>query len=175
MPALIMANPYESFVTIWNNPQLDTSPILNECKRRKCPESMLEAIQQPFTCEFELPIPEGCRNVIGDFDMTRYDKSFNQVESIIGTITLKSSNLSAFPKMEKLRTVRQNKTGPLIIVENNPNLRDVKALYPLTLYTKNNGDAVVVKENPKLCITFAEMDHMFVLEYLGNVDRCSKL
>ncbi|PIO62494.1 receptor L domain protein [Teladorsagia circumcincta] len=174
MPRIVMSDPYDSTIEIWGNPQLDTSPILNECKKRACPDKMLEAIQQPFTCDYEMPIPEGCRNVIGNFDLAHYDKSFDQVETIVGTITLKSSNVTSFPKMKKLKAIRQKEKGPIIVIEDNPNLRDVKSLYSLNLYTKNDDGAVRVEKNSKLCVSFAEMDEMFVLQYLGTVDRCSK-
>ncbi|KAK6023474.1 receptor L domain protein, partial [Ostertagia ostertagi] len=123
-------------------------------------------------CEYEVPIPEGCRNVIGHFDLAHYDKSFDQVESIIGSVTLKSSNATSFPKMKKLHAIRQKDKGPIIVIEDNPRLREVTALYPLNLYTKNDDGAVRVEKNPQLCVSFAEMDQMFVLQYLGTVDRC---
>ncbi|XGW26753.1 hypothetical protein V3C99_007387 [Haemonchus contortus] len=172
MPRLLIRDPFSSEIVIWDNPQLDTSPVLNECKRKKCPDHLMDHIQMPFTCNYQLPIPEGCRNVYGDFDLTNFHESFDQVESIIGTMTLNSSNLTSFPKLKNLRAIRQRNDGPVIIIENNPELRDVKALYSLDLYTKNADDAVHVANNTNLCINFADLDQKFPLHYLGYVDRC---
>ncbi|VDO34049.1 unnamed protein product [Haemonchus placei] len=172
MPRLEIQDPFSSEIVIWDNPQLDTSPVLNECKIKKCPDRLMEHIQMPFTCSYQLPIPEGCLNVYGDFDLTNFHESFDQVESIIGTMTLSSSNLTSFPKLKNLRAIRQRNDGPVIIIENNPELRDVKALYSLDVYTRNADNAVHVANNTNLCINFTDLDQKFPLHYLGYVDRC---
>ncbi|KHJ82091.1 receptor L domain protein, partial [Oesophagostomum dentatum] len=119
----------------------------------KCSNATINKIQKPYTCTFSLPLSPGCRFIFGDVDLQGYDESLDQIEVIYGTLILDGTNMTSFPKLPNLRRLVQNPGKPLLVVENNQQLTDMKALYNTTLDIDDIKNAVRISGNPKLCKT----------------------
>ncbi|CAJ0607527.1 unnamed protein product [Cylicocyclus nassatus] len=161
-------------IKVLNNPKLDTTQLLEQCKKKRCPTNTIANIQKPYTCTFHRPLPEGCRFVFDSVDLRTYDSSFDQIEVVYGALSLRDSNEKEFPLLPNLRQLSQKPGMPVLVIENNKNLTDLKALYTININVDDMNNAMRIKDNPKLCIEHHDANEPFVVKFLTKIDSCSK-
>ncbi|EYC37345.1 hypothetical protein Y032_0801g2421 [Ancylostoma ceylanicum] len=174
LPEFIIADGKDVNLVILGNPKVDTTQLLNECKAKGCTDQTLSTIQVPYSCKATSPLPKECHVLFGTVPLNRYDKSWDNVEIVHGTLSLQNSGLDSFPKMEKLVKVEQVANTPVLVVENNANLRDVDALFKINFNVKKKENAVRVNANPKLCIEKNNAVLPFAAEFLNDVKQCDR-
>ncbi|EYC33689.1 hypothetical protein Y032_0002g931 [Ancylostoma ceylanicum] len=174
LPDFIIADGKDVNLVILGNPKVDTTQLLNECKAKGCTDQTLSTIQVPYSCKATSPLPKECHVLFGTVPLNRYDKSWDNVEIVHGTLSLQNSGLDSFPKMEKLVKVEQVANTPVLVVENNANLRDVDALFKINFNVKKKENAVRVNANPKLCIEKNNAVLPFAAEFLNDVKQCDR-
>ncbi|KAK6752133.1 hypothetical protein RB195_003510 [Necator americanus] len=158
---------------ILNNHRLDTSQLLEECKKKRCDPGTFRTIQMPFTCSYRQPLPYDCRFIFDNIDLKETDnRSLDQIEVVYGTLTLRGSNLTSFPRLKNLRQLGQNSGMPMLVIENNPKLTDLTALFELNMKVDDMRTAIAISGNPKLCIGKKQAKEPFVIKYLTTVDSC---
>ncbi|ETN82490.1 receptor L domain protein [Necator americanus] len=180
---------------ILNNHRLDTSQLLEECKKKRCDPGTFRTIQMPFSksiclryrqirrfeidtivaaCSYRQPLPYDCRFIFDNIDLKETDnRSLDQIEVVYGTLTLRGSNLTSFPRLKNLRQLGQNSGMPMLVIENNPKLTDLTALFELNMKVDDMRTAIAISGNPKLCIGKKQAKEPFVIKYLTTVDSCS--
>ncbi|KAL6737691.1 hypothetical protein Aduo_011314 [Ancylostoma duodenale] len=174
LPDFVIADGNDINLIILGNPKLDTTQLLNECKAKGCKDQTLRTIQVPYSCRAITPLPKLCHVLFGTVPLDKYDKSWDVVEVVHGTLSLQNSELTSFPKMEKLVEVEQVANMPVLIIENNANLQDVEALFKIDFDVKTKENAVKIKANPKLCLDENDTVHPFATEFLSNVKQCDR-
>ncbi|WKY08624.1 hypothetical protein Q1695_007840 [Nippostrongylus brasiliensis] len=158
--------------TVDGSPNLDTTQLINECDRRRCSREAKSRIQKPFSCDYRNPLPARCRNVVGSINVQLTDPAFQQIESLKGTLILQGSNLTKFPQMRNLKYLDQKGTKPVLIIQNNAQLRDLRALFKVEINA--DRDAVVFKNNPRICLTDEQIENeLFILKFIASrASRC---
>ncbi|RCN43371.1 hypothetical protein ANCCAN_10635, partial [Ancylostoma caninum] len=174
LPDFIIADGNDVNLTILGNPKLDTTQLLSECKAKGCKDQTLSKIQVPYSCRAISPLPKACHVLFGTVPLNKYDKSWDIVEVVHGTLSLKNSDFASFPKMEKLVEVEQVANMPVLVIEDNANLQDMEAVFKIDFDVKKKENAVEVNANPQLCIGENDAMHPFAVEFLKNVKLCDR-
>ncbi|EYC33694.1 hypothetical protein Y032_0002g934 [Ancylostoma ceylanicum] len=172
LPNLTIVDGKRVKLFILNNKKLDTSQLLEECKRKKCPTDIYRTIQMPFTCAFHRPVEPGCRFIFDNVDLRDYDKSLDQVEVVYGTLILRGSDVATFPKMPKLRQIEQKPGTPVLIIENNKKLSDLTSLFGVNIKVSDMKNAVKFSGNPKLCVAKKQRNEPFVIKFMTKIGFC---
>ncbi|KAK6751040.1 hypothetical protein RB195_002796 [Necator americanus] len=157
---------------IIGNPQLNTTQLLQECRMKRCRARTVNSIQMPFTCAFEQPLPKRCKNISGTVYLKGGDESVQQIEIIYGTLALVNSNMTSFPKLEKLRLIQQRIARPVLVIENNSNLHELDELFGLNFSILHPKKAVRIENNRNLCIGRNYSHELFAIQYLHSVRTC---
>ncbi|KAL6737688.1 hypothetical protein Aduo_011312 [Ancylostoma duodenale] len=123
-------------------------------------------------CLFSHPLRKECRRVTDKVDLKENDVDVNKVEILYGTLMLRNSSMTSFPKLENLRLIEQRPREPVLIIENNPRLHDLEALYYLNFSVHDSKRAVKIANNPSLCIPKDYRDDPFTKRYLGSINTC---
>ncbi|EYC42349.1 hypothetical protein Y032_0534g3062 [Ancylostoma ceylanicum] len=124
-------------------------------------------------CRFSRPLRQECRRISDTIDLKENDVDADQVEILYGTLMLKNSKMTSFPKVKNLRLVEQRPKEPVLVIEDNPKLHDLEALYNMTFSVHDFKTAVKITNNPNLCIAKDYKDEPFRKTYLGSVRTCS--
>lgn len=95
------------------------------------------------------------------------------MEVVYGTLTLRGSNATSFPKMLRLRQIAQKPGTPVLVIENNPMLTDLTPLFGVNIKADDMKNAIKISGNRKLCISKKQANEPFVIKYLTKVDFCS--
>nr|CDJ90650.1 EGF receptor domain containing protein [Haemonchus contortus] len=163
---------------IRGNPRINTNQLIDECHKKHCTPSALANIQEPFTCPLEEPLYRVCKVISDDIDLTEFDgrlSMLDQLEVLVGTLSLKGSNATSFPKLKNLVLLKQPKKGPVLIIEDNPKLSSLEALYNLEIRLRKGerpDNAISIGNNPNLCIDEDASTVPFVIKYLSRVPIC---
>ncbi|KAK5971327.1 hypothetical protein GCK32_000714 [Trichostrongylus colubriformis] len=175
LPKFIIEDGSSVELKIRGNPRMNTNQLRDECYKKKCSPNAIANIQESFTCPLEKPIRKVCKVISDNIDLTEYESALDKVEVVVGTLKLKGSNVTSFPKMKSLILLKQAKKSPVLIIEDNPNLNSLKALYTLEIQL-NKGEsadnAINIGNNPKLCIDEDASTVPFVIKYLSRVPIC---
>ncbi|KAK6057124.1 hypothetical protein COOONC_05360 [Cooperia oncophora] len=162
-------------ITIRGNPRMNTNQLREECLKKNCQPNTMNNIQESFTCPLEKPARKVCKVVSSNIDLTKYESAYDQIEVVVGTLSLKESNVSSFPKMKHLVLLKQPEKGPVLVIEDNPKLNSLSALYKLEIQLRDGekaDDAISIGNNPKLCIDEISAVEPFVIKYLSRVPIC---
>ncbi|RCN43374.1 hypothetical protein ANCCAN_10638 [Ancylostoma caninum] len=81
--------------------------------------------------------------------------------------------MSSFPKLKNLRLIKQRPREPVLVIEDNPKLYDLEALYDMNFSVHDFKRAVRISNNPNLCIAEDYRDEPFTKKYLSSVRTCS--
>nr|CDJ90652.1 unnamed protein product [Haemonchus contortus] len=99
----------------------------------------------------------------------------DQVKVLIGALSLKERNATGFPKLKNLVLLKKPKKGPVLIIEENPKLSSLEALYNLKIQLRKGerpDNAISIGNNPNLCIDENASTVPFVIKYLSRVLIC---
>ncbi|KAK6014853.1 hypothetical protein OSTOST_19754 [Ostertagia ostertagi] len=162
-------------LNIRGNPRMNTNQLREECQKKGCSKNALANIQESFTCPLERPIRRVCKVVSSNIDLTEYESALDQIEVVVGALSLVGSNVTSFPKMKNLLLLKQPQRGPVLVIEDNPNLNSLNALYKLEIQLRKGespDDAINIGNNPKLCVDEDASTVPFVIKYLSKVPIC---
>ncbi|XGW29101.1 hypothetical protein V3C99_008698 [Haemonchus contortus] len=112
------------------------------------------------SCPLEEPSNRVCKIVSDDIDLTEYDdrlSMLDQVEVLMGTLSLKGRNATGFPKLKNLVLLKEPKKRPVLVIEKNSKLSSLEALYNLEIQLRKDKNASTVP---------------FVIKYLSRVPIC---
>ncbi|XGW29102.1 hypothetical protein V3C99_008698 [Haemonchus contortus] len=108
------------------------------------------------SCPLEEPSNRVCKIVSDDIDLTEYDdrlSMLDQVEVLMGTLSLKGRNATGFPKLKNLVLLKEPKKRPVLVIEKNSKLSSLEALYNLEIQLRKGerpDNAINIGNNPKL-------------------------
>ncbi|RCN46347.1 receptor L domain protein [Ancylostoma caninum] len=157
---------------ISDNPKLDTAVLREKIGTSKVPADTF--IQKPFTCGPGRTTSCGCRIIEDDVVIgLEKNEDLESVVEIDGTLKIANTSLEELPEMPKLRRIIQKNGLPTLIIQDNPELTSIQSIsYVDEVVNADPKKAVVIKNNPKLCINLEDEDAPFVLSYGDGVRRC---
>ncbi|KAL6737148.1 hypothetical protein Aduo_010818 [Ancylostoma duodenale] len=159
---------------ISDNPKLDTAVLREKISKSKVLANTF--VQEPFACGHERTTSCGCRIIEDDVVIgLEKNEDLESVVEIHGSLRIVNTSLEELPEMPKLRKIIQkNRPGfPTLIIQDNPELASIQSIsYVDDVVNDDPKKAVVIKNNPKLCIKLEDEDAPFVLSYADDVRRC---
>ncbi|CAJ0604358.1 unnamed protein product [Cylicocyclus nassatus] len=175
IPHFEIENGRRILLDVRNNPLLDTTQLLEECKRKRCPPRIINSVQMPYSCTYTASptLPSACTNVSDDIDIKEEDLD-TTVEVLYGTLMLRSSNWTSFPKLKNLRRIVQRPGKAALVIEDNQILRDLDAVFDIDFSIRDFKTAVKIENNPELCLRRNYSNNPFAQKFLSGLHPCSK-
>ncbi|KAK6751437.1 hypothetical protein RB195_003057 [Necator americanus] len=159
---------------ISNNPKLDTTALRTKIEEHPIDDTSY--VQRPFACGSKRESSCNCRVIEDNFVIgLEKNEDVDKIEEIYGSLKIENTELEELPKMPKLRKVVQlERHGfPAIIIKDNPNLKNIEALFDVEEVSNvDMQNVVIIKNNSKLCVKPEHEDIPFVLKYGDDIERC---